>query len=204
MIIRKLDPLIYNCMRGIPWIALKWPEIQQYLLTGNIYLMGEAPLEAPSSRKVSFEPEDTQAEESEMEEEGDDISEDGQAQEKEEDPFNPITSSTGVHSTKGIPSGTQRSSKGKEIEGRSKPAFERQNSPTRESSRSQSVSATKKTSEPCHMKRGTYTKRRMQQVETQMTQITLQEKSPTMMMMVGQTKEEGQTKKRKLKKQTDQ
>ena len=40
--------------------------------------MGEAPLEAPSSREVSFEPEDAQAEESEMEEEGDDISEDGQ------------------------------------------------------------------------------------------------------------------------------
>ena len=110
MIIRKLDQPVYNPMKGILWIALKWPEIQQYLLTGNIYLMGEAPLEAPSSREVSFEPEDTQAEESELEEEGDDISEDGQIQEKEEDPFNPITSSQGVHSTKGKSSGIQRSS----------------------------------------------------------------------------------------------
>ena len=73
MIVRKLDLHLYNPMGGIPLIALKWPEIQQYLLTGNLYLMGEAPLEGPSSRQVSFEPGGTQAEESEMEEEGDDI-----------------------------------------------------------------------------------------------------------------------------------
>ena len=109
MIIRKLDPPVYNPIRGIPWIALKWPEIQQYLLTGNIYLMGEAPLEAPSSREVSFEPEDTQAEESEMGAEGDDISEDVETQEKEEDLFNPITSSQGVHLSKGISSSTRKS-----------------------------------------------------------------------------------------------
>ena len=123
--------------------------------------MEEAPLEAPSSREVSFEPASTQAEESEMEEEGDDISEDGQPQEEEKDVFNPITAPQGVHSTKGTTSGTQRSSKGKEIQSRSNSAFERQNSSTRGSSKSQSVSATKKTSEPCHMKRGTHTEKKI-------------------------------------------
>ena len=44
MVVKKLVPLLYNPMRGMPWIALKWPEIQQYLLTGNLYPMGEAPL----------------------------------------------------------------------------------------------------------------------------------------------------------------
>ena len=44
MILRKLDPLLYNITKGIPWIVQKWPEIEQYLLTGNIYRMGEAPL----------------------------------------------------------------------------------------------------------------------------------------------------------------
>ena len=105
MIVRKLDPPMYNIMKGMRWIAQKWPEIQQYLRTGNIYLMGEAPLEAPSSRAVSFEPASTQAEESEMEEEGEDISEDGQPQQEEEDVFNPITGPQGVHSTKGTTSG---------------------------------------------------------------------------------------------------
>ena len=62
MITKRLDTPLYNITKGIPWLAQKWPEIQQYLLTGNLYLMGEAPLEAPSSREVTFEPEssDTQ------------------------------------------------------------------------------------------------------------------------------------------------
>ena len=52
-------------------------------------------------------------------------------------------------------------------------------------------------------------KRGLQQVETPMTQMTLQEKSLTMMIdgqteEEGQTKAEGQTKRKKLKKQTDQ
>ena len=115
MILRKLDPPVYNILKGIPWIAQKWPEIQQYLFTGNIYLLGEAPLEEPSSREVSFEPVNTQAEESELEEEGDDISEDGPPQEEEEDVFNPITATQGVHSTKGTTSGIQRQPKGKDI-----------------------------------------------------------------------------------------
>ena len=46
MIQRQLDLPLYNINKGIPWIAQKWPESQQYLLTGNIYLMGEVPLEA--------------------------------------------------------------------------------------------------------------------------------------------------------------
>ena len=103
-----------------------------------------------------MEAEDTQAEESEMEEEGDDISEDGQLQEKEENPCNPITSAKGLHSTKRTTSGTYRSSKGTEIQGRSKPVFERQNSPTSGSSKSKSAQVTKKPSEPCHMKSSTY------------------------------------------------
>ena len=80
MIVRKLEPPVYNRMKDIPWIAQKWADMQQYLLTGNIYLMEEAPLEAPSRREVSFEPASTQAEESQMEEVGDDKSEDGQPQ----------------------------------------------------------------------------------------------------------------------------
>ena len=97
MIIRKLEPPVYNPIKGILWIAQKWPEIQQYLLTGNIYLMGEVPLEAPSSRDVCFEPEGNQVEESEMEEQGDDLLEDSQLQEEKKDPFHPITASKGVH-----------------------------------------------------------------------------------------------------------
>ena len=27
MIIRKLEPLVYNPIKGIPWIVLTWPEI---------------------------------------------------------------------------------------------------------------------------------------------------------------------------------
>ena len=57
MITKRLDTHLYNITKGMPWLAQKWPEIQQYLLTGNLYLMGEAPLEAPSSRQVTFEPE---------------------------------------------------------------------------------------------------------------------------------------------------
>ena len=56
MITKRLDTPLYKITKGIPWLAQKWPEIQQYLLTGNLYLMGEAPLEAPSSREVTFEP----------------------------------------------------------------------------------------------------------------------------------------------------
>ena len=50
MITKRLDTRLYNITKGIPGLAQKWPEIQQYLLTGNLYLMAEAPLEAPSSR----------------------------------------------------------------------------------------------------------------------------------------------------------
>ena len=57
MIVRQLDPPLYNITKCIPWIPQTWPEIQQYLLTGNIYLMGEAALEAASSSEVLFEPE---------------------------------------------------------------------------------------------------------------------------------------------------
>ena len=74
-ILRKLDPHLYNITKGIPWIAQKWSEIQQYLLTGNIDLMDEAPLEAPSSKQVLFEPESAQKQESEEEEY--EMSEDG-------------------------------------------------------------------------------------------------------------------------------
>ena len=49
--------------------------------------MGEAPLEAPSSREVSFESDSAQKQESEAE--ADDISEHGQEEQEEEDIFNP-------------------------------------------------------------------------------------------------------------------
>ena len=157
MIVRKVDPPLYNIRKGILSIAQPWPSIQPYPLTGNIYLIGEARLEAPSRRKVSCDPEGIQTEESEMEVRGDDISTDGQLQEEEEDALNPITSSKGVYSTKGTTSGTQRSPNGKAIPGRSKPASERQNSFTRGSSKSQAASATKEPIVPCHIKRGTHT-----------------------------------------------
>ena len=96
MILRKLDPPLYNITKDTPWIAQRWLQIQHYLLTGTIYAMGEAPLEAPSSREVSFEPE----EESEIEEE-DDISENGQ-EEEENDIFNGIENSYRL-STKSMP-----------------------------------------------------------------------------------------------------
>ena len=66
MITKRLDPPLYNITKGITCLVQKWPEIQQYLLTGNLYLMGEAPLEAPSSREVSFEPESCQIDKSEQ------------------------------------------------------------------------------------------------------------------------------------------
>ena len=45
---------ITNC---IPWLVQEWPEMQPYLLTGNIQLMDKAPLEAPLSSDVTLEPE---------------------------------------------------------------------------------------------------------------------------------------------------
>ena len=39
------------------WLAQTLPDILEYLLTANIYMIGEAPLEAPSRREVTFEPE---------------------------------------------------------------------------------------------------------------------------------------------------
>ena len=86
MMLRKLDSPFYDITKAIPWIAQKWPEIQQYLQTANIYLMGEAPLTGLSSRDVSFESESVQKEESDEEEY--DISADRQ-EEEEEDIFNP-------------------------------------------------------------------------------------------------------------------
>ena len=82
MILRKLDSPLYNIIKGIPWIAQKWPEIQRYLLKVNIYLMGEAYLESPLSREISFEPDSAQKRESEETE--DDISQHGQGAQEEE------------------------------------------------------------------------------------------------------------------------
>ena len=65
-----------------------------------------------------------------------------------------------MHSTKETTSGIQRSAKGKETQGRFKPAFEIKTSPTIGSSKSQSASATEKHTEPCHMKMGTYFEKR--------------------------------------------
>ena len=55
MILRKLDIYLYNINEVILWLAQRWPEIQPYLLTGNIYLMGQEPLEALSSRDASLD-----------------------------------------------------------------------------------------------------------------------------------------------------
>ena len=87
MILRKLDAPLHNITKGIPWIAQKWPGIQLYLLTGNIYLMGEARVEGPSRREILFESESVTKKEAEEEER--DILEDSQQEEEEEDIFNP-------------------------------------------------------------------------------------------------------------------
>ena len=72
MITTRLNTILYNITKGIPWLALKWPEIQPYRLTGNLYLMAEPPLEVPSSREVPLEPKSSdtkQSQEQEQEEE---------------------------------------------------------------------------------------------------------------------------------------
>ena len=169
MIRRKLNPALYNIPTGIPVLAQKWPEFQQYLLTRNIYLMGEAPLKATSSREVSFEP-GSAPEEASAEGEYD-RSEDGQ-QDEEDEIFNP-------KETRNATSKTRRAIKGKNPEdacnSRSTSIIdtiiggtqsetisvfeplERQKSPTRASSKSQSASQTKETSKSGHMKRGFHT-----------------------------------------------
>ena len=43
MITKRLDTLLYNRTKVIPWLVQKWPEIQPYLLTENRYVMEEAP-----------------------------------------------------------------------------------------------------------------------------------------------------------------
>lgn len=89
MILRKLDIYLYNINEVILWLAQRWPEIQPYLLTGNIYLMGQEPLEALSSRDASFEAEIAQAEGSDIA--GDEITKDSQQEEEvEEHIFNAI------------------------------------------------------------------------------------------------------------------
>ena len=72
MMTKRLDTSLYNIIKGIRRLAQKWPEIPEYLWTGNLYLMAEAPVEATSSREVTFEPESsdtkqTQEQEQEVE-----------------------------------------------------------------------------------------------------------------------------------------
>ena len=57
MITKRLDIPLYNITKGITSLAPKSPEIQLYLLTRNLYPMGEARLEVQSSREVTLEPE---------------------------------------------------------------------------------------------------------------------------------------------------
>ena len=68
MITQRLDTPLYNITKGIPWLTQKWPEIQQYLLTGNLYLIGVARLQALSSRDVTLEPESLDMKQSQDEE----------------------------------------------------------------------------------------------------------------------------------------
>ena len=72
MLTKRLDTPLYNITKGIACLAQTWPDIPHYLLTRNLYLMAEAPLEAPSSRNVTLEPESwytKQTQEQEPEEE---------------------------------------------------------------------------------------------------------------------------------------
>ena len=155
-ILRTLDLPLYNITKGIPWIAQKWRDIQQYLLTGNIDLMGEALLEAPSSRKVSLKPKEAQKAESEEEE--DDISEHGQ-EEEEEDIFNAERTSEKAKSSKDKGKGKlmTEANQGEGISLFDTP--KRKKSPSRGSSKSQSASQTTETSKPCNMKRGSHTEK---------------------------------------------
>ena len=135
--------------------------------------MGQAPLEAPSSREISFLSDSAQKQESEEEE--DHISEDGQEEQEDEDIFNTKETS---HAT----SKTRKAMKGKHSEAKGKSrstsiidtmteasqskgisvfdTLKRQKSTTRRSSKSQSASQTKETSKPCHMKWGSHTKKK--------------------------------------------
>ena len=108
-----------------------------------------------------------------------------------------------MHSNQESTSGKQRSSNGIEIQVRSNPTFERQNSHTKGSSKSQSASSTNKSSESCYITGGPTLRKTLQRVEIQITPMTLQEKSQAIMIIECQNKEEAQITKRKLKKQID-
>ena len=56
MMTQRLDTPVYDITKGIPWLAQTWPEIHLYLVIRNLYLMAGAPLEALSSREVTWEP----------------------------------------------------------------------------------------------------------------------------------------------------
>ena len=55
IITKRLHTPLYNINKCIQWLAQKWPGIQLYLRTGNIYVLGKVPLEALSSREVTLE-----------------------------------------------------------------------------------------------------------------------------------------------------
>ena len=55
MITKRVDTSLYNITNGISWLAQKWAGNQQYLLTGDLHLIGEAPLEALSTRDINLE-----------------------------------------------------------------------------------------------------------------------------------------------------
>ena len=73
MIIKRLNTCLSNITKGISWLAQQRPQIQEYLLPRNIYLMDEAPWEALSIREVTLEPECSTTQQKEQTEETDQL-----------------------------------------------------------------------------------------------------------------------------------
>ena len=55
MIHKKLNTHVYQNTKAITWLAQQCPKIQPRHVTGNIYMMGKACLEGPSSTEVRLE-----------------------------------------------------------------------------------------------------------------------------------------------------
>lgn len=55
MITKKLNTHVYQNTKAITWLAQQCSKIQHRHVKGNIYMMGKASLEGPSSTEVSLE-----------------------------------------------------------------------------------------------------------------------------------------------------
>ena len=46
----RLPQPTYNSVKGIPWLVKNWPEIEQYLMLGTIYELGNQEIENPHDK----------------------------------------------------------------------------------------------------------------------------------------------------------